>query len=415
MKYGVLFLLPFILFSCCSVPDEKWAMFTGYKIAVSGDLAVIGTGYGDAPGGYITVVSKQRDTWQCVETFNLRTLAKGYRGPVSLSVNNKNIAVGLDGKKGRSGAVLVLQKVHGSWIPSKPFTAPDKESNDLFGNSVSVSDNMLAIGASGKKQYRGCVYLYSLDKEPFRLLQSLTDDEQIPITLFGESVALERDSLIIGSPGYFYEANKTLKNKKSIGKVVIFNCVDGTWIYGSRLYDLKFYNTINLELGTNLFIDNGKLCISDDINVYFVTKDADNVWKEENSIKFDAHLITTAYSNDILIATYAFGNSTLDTSYYVYIFRKIRGAWINTDIIKPSDLNEKHDYFFGNEIAVSGNTLLISALGNDPSAIDAANVQKGPGHVYIIKLLPEKGYEVEAVISRKYDENGNVSFTSRIK
>jgi len=73
-----------------------------------------------------------------------------------------SLAVGAYGKNEQAGAVYVYQQdiVQKKWKLDAKFTASDGIKKDRFGWSVAISADMLVIGAYYANTQQGSVYIY---------------------------------------------------------------------------------------------------------------------------------------------------------------------------------------------------------------------------------------------------------------
>ncbi len=156
----------------------------GYSISLLGDTLVVGA---------------------ADETSNENTITNG----TTASSNNSNA---------RSGAVYVYKRTGTSWAQEAYIKAVNSASYNFFGTSVSISDDTIAVGASGERSnlatitngttianfsgdssYSGAVYVYkrtgtSWAQEAF--IKAVNKDEQ---DQFGSVVSISGDTLAVGT------------------------------------------------------------------------------------------------------------------------------------------------------------------------------------------------------------------------
>jgi hypothetical protein len=115
-----------------------------------------------------------------------------------------------------SGSVYVYERDSNQTYQSKQkLVGGNVKSYAKFGTSIDLTDSLLAIGApsSGFEENSGSVFLYALNQEnSFIETQEISDPLGPPEALFGASVALNDELIVVGSPG---------KNA-SAGEVLIF-------------------------------------------------------------------------------------------------------------------------------------------------------------------------------------------------
>ncbi|HEX9879468.1 MAG TPA: FG-GAP repeat protein, partial [Candidatus Binatia bacterium] len=90
----------------------------------------------------------------------------------------------------------------GTWEEVAKLTANDGALNDRLGHSVAISGNTAAIGTPFKEGLRGAVYVFERDANgAWTLAKKVTAMVPLANASFGESVAVDGDRLIVGSPG----------------------------------------------------------------------------------------------------------------------------------------------------------------------------------------------------------------------
>jgi len=92
----------------------------------------------------------------------------------------------------------------GAQIPVERMilTASDPAPVDRFGSSVALEGSLLAVGAPGKDDGRGKVYLFSVPAfgEP-REIAHLAASDGVALDHFGTSVVIDGDVIAVGAPG----------------------------------------------------------------------------------------------------------------------------------------------------------------------------------------------------------------------
>jgi hypothetical protein len=133
----------------------------------------------------------------------------------SVSVNGDIVVVGAwaatVGGASRQGSAYVFVKPPTGWTnmtETAKLTASDGAESSLFGDSVSVSGNTVVVGASeakvGSNVFQGAAYVFV---EPASGWVDMTETAKLtakgdgPSCFFGRSVAIDRDTIVIGSPG----------------------------------------------------------------------------------------------------------------------------------------------------------------------------------------------------------------------
>ena len=85
----------------------------------------------------------------------------------------------------------------GDWEQTHKLTAKDAAEGDLFGCSVSVSENTLVVGASDDDHWAGSAYVF--DVTTFEQLHKLTANDAEYGDIFGGSVSVSSEAIVVGA------------------------------------------------------------------------------------------------------------------------------------------------------------------------------------------------------------------------
>jgi hypothetical protein len=203
------------------LPNDQF----GSAILISGDTIVVGAFFDDAPAndeGSAYVFVRPAAGW----SGNLTQQAKLVAGDASpdsffgtvIAQNGDTIAVGAPdtipdgGGSGGPGAVYVFEKPVTGWAGTlthaAKLTAADSVVGDRFGVSVAFHGDTLVVGADsievGANADQGSLYVFQ--KPPAGWSGTLTARPTIRATdsaagdLFGQQLAIDGDTLAVGSP-----------------------------------------------------------------------------------------------------------------------------------------------------------------------------------------------------------------------
>ena len=180
----------------------------GNAVAISGDLIAIGA-CGDADhgeySGSVYVYRFDGQTW--VEEAKLQA-ADGepldYFGD-SIDVCDGLVLVGARGPAGegeRPGSAYIYRYDGETWLQEASLSGDAGETRDYFGYSVAISDDLAAVGAvwedeNGEKS--GAVYAYRFDGSEWNEEAKLLADDGAAGDWFGASVSVSGDVLLVGA------------------------------------------------------------------------------------------------------------------------------------------------------------------------------------------------------------------------
>jgi hypothetical protein len=183
----------------------------GWSVALSTNTVVIGSPGYNNDAGLVQVYVWNGTHW--VQRGSNILASDGFGS--SLSMSNGSIAVG----SLNTEAVRVYD-FNDAWVPRGAVLTGDVP-GDLFGYSVALSDNVLAVGApygAGNGQYSGYVRVY--DYKGTAWVQRAVDRVGGAGYMLGWSVALSDGALAIGSPAA----------DSSAGRVEVFKHNGTVWV-----------------------------------------------------------------------------------------------------------------------------------------------------------------------------------------
>jgi hypothetical protein len=193
--------------------------YFGYDVAVSGDVIVVGAVYRDDAGtssGAAYVFQRDQggtDHWGLVKTLLSSDLQAGDNFGRSVAISGDVIVVGAHSEDGgagdpyaNAGAAYVFQRNQGganNWGQIKRLSAHDIQANARFGTSLGIAGDVIVVGATGYDNFTGRAYVFQRDEggaSNWGWMQTLSPDEIRQNSLFGNSVAVSRDMIVVGAP-----------------------------------------------------------------------------------------------------------------------------------------------------------------------------------------------------------------------
>jgi len=103
-----------------------------------------------------------------------------------------------------------------TWTQSQKLVPPINDG--LFGNSVAFSGNLLVVGAGNTNGGFGETYVYGLSNKTFVLGPTLKGVSSGPPDSFGQSVAVSNGVVAVGAPGL------TVSSKSGAGGLYMYTC-----------------------------------------------------------------------------------------------------------------------------------------------------------------------------------------------
>lgn len=124
----------------------------------------------------------------------------------SMSMTNVWAAIGAPNKQSGLGAVYIFERMATDYVEIQKVTAPDGVATDRFGSSVSMDGDLMAISAPAKRRagddllMAGAVYVYRRINGQYQLEETIVPGNELA-GLFGYSVAVHGDRIAIAAGG----------------------------------------------------------------------------------------------------------------------------------------------------------------------------------------------------------------------
>jgi hypothetical protein len=335
--------------------DAQAGDFFGTSVAVSGDVIVVGAfsedgGAGDPllSAGVAYVFERQKsgaDAWGEVKILRASDTQEDDQFGYSVAVSGDVIVVGAPNENGgagnpaiNAGAAYVFQRTQGgadNWGEVKILHASNAQAEDAFGWAVSVSGDIIVVGAlledggSGDPMTdAGAVYVFQRRQggaDNWGQAKILHASDAQTGDGFGTSVAVSGDVIVVGAPAEDGGAGDPVANA---GAAYVFQRMQG---------------------GTDNWGEVKILRISD--------AQADDIFGN-----------MVAVSGDFIVVSAPFkaggtGNPDMGT---VYVFQRMQNGidnWGEVEILHASDAQAGDE--FGWSVAISGDVIAVSAWSED--------------------------------------------------
>ena len=210
----------------------------GESIAVSEDLTVlvVGAPFDDENGenaGAAYIFELVTGVYTQTAKLRANDAKAGDRFGSSVAISQGTVAIGTEYSAG-FGAVYIFEADGGAWVDKGKLTADDATDNDRFGSSISISGDILAVGAfledgdgvNGVDS--GSVYVFEKSGTWVQTAHLIASDG-ITEDQFGYSVVVLGTMIAIGAPGF---------NDDSVddtGSAYLFEKSDGNWIETKKM------------------------------------------------------------------------------------------------------------------------------------------------------------------------------------
>lgn len=148
------------------------------------------------------------------------------------------------------GAAYVFEFNGATWTSQGKIVASDGASNDRFGWSVTVSNNVVAVGARGDDtvvgEDAGSAYIFTRSGAVWTQQQKITPSDAFNGDRFGSGIALSFGNLVVGA------AEKALSSPNGQGAAYYFT-VDGELIFFNYTFETRILELPVVTVGGQRF------------------------------------------------------------------------------------------------------------------------------------------------------------------
>ena len=271
----------------------------------------------------------------------------------------------------RAGAVYVFTRSGTTWLQQAEITDPDPASNDLFGASIALSGDTVLIGAPGKavgdQSQAGTVYLYTRSGVDWSAQGDLTASDGTSGDGFGSSLALDEGTALIGAP------SREVSGQFLAGAVYVFTVSGTTWSQQTEIGDPAaatgdaFGTTVALSADTALIgAPTAAVAGQSRAGTVYVFDGSGSSWSQQ------AQLVDPdAYSNDKFGCAVALSGNTalvgaLDTTVdnqplggAGFVYTDSASGWSRQAVLTDPDVGG--DDTFGASVALSPDAAVVGA------------------------------------------------------
>ena len=385
--------------------------YFGQAVALSGDTLVVGcpredSGTGDqednsvSSAGAVYVFTRTAGVWSqqaylkasnidALDGFGWSVAIHGDTLVVGAHQEDSN-ATGVNGIQGNnsaadSGAAYVFTRSGETWSQQAYLKASNTDAGDKFGDVVAISGDTIVVGvaledssATGVNGSQGnnsaadagAAYVFTRSGETWSQQAYLKASNTDAGDLFGFSVAIEADTLLVGAirEDSRFPEDESNNQYTNSGAAYLFARSGDTWTQQTYL------KASNVQKSDNF---GDKLGISGDMLVVSATGEASNA---------------TGVDGDQL-------NNSIPNAGAVYVFALRDAAWSQKAYLKQFPSGQGQDDF-GASLAISGATVLVGAntensnsLGVNGDQVNILALAAGAAYTFTADLFFKDSYE----------------------
>jgi hypothetical protein len=356
--------------------------FFGTEVDLRGARAIVGSPFRDEPAGAdhgaAYVFALDAGLWNEETRLDFFGADPGAEFGTGVAIDGAFAAVGAwlaDGPAGATqGAAQVFERASDRWImPDQTVPAP---APSQFGTSIAISNDTLVVGAPlediGAISSAGAVYVYRRDALTWRLEQRLTaESDARQDGLFGWSVALDGDELLVGS-------RFGIDTTTGYQQAFLFARTGSTWTREAVLSPSGTFDGL-INFGWSVDIDGDTAVVGAITGLRaWVFRKVGSTWVEEGVLESVSTLLDNFFgwsvgvSGDTVIVSSDRAVGGADQRRFlgaVEVFRRNGGSWSREAELLPSDGTESNP--LGRAVGIDGDLLVAGRPFDDARGEDA--------------------------------------------
>ncbi len=370
--------------------DGDWF---GYAVSISGNTVVVGAYYDDDAGGssgsaYIFARNRGgADNWGEVTKVTASDAAAGDQFGIAVSISGNTVVTGArlgDGVESNSGSAYLYQVTPEELAK---LTASDGAVDDQFGLSVSVSGDLVVVGAPEAGGWSGAAYIFERHEggvDNWGEVTRLTASGGGTAYYFGYAVGISGDTVVVGAPfdassmfgsAYIFERNEGGVN--NWGQVIRLTASDGAAsdYFGISVGISGDTVVVGAQWGDGVVTDSGSAYIFErdypttdnwgEVTKLMASDGADDDYFGASSVSISGDTVVVGADGD---------DDAGSMSGSAYIFERhypTLNNWGQRAKLTASDA-ATGDYF-GQSVGISGDTVVVGAGGDDAPDLDSGS------------------------------------------
>ena len=273
-----------------------------------------------------------------------------------------------------AGAAYVFQRVGATWVQQAYLKASNADAGDAFGTAVAISGDTIVVGAyledggsvgspgSNSASASGAAYVFVRQGTSWSQQAYLKASNVGVNDYFGAAVAISGDTIVVGAPledsnSQVINGNQNNESAPGAGAAYVFVRNGTSWTQQAYL---KAANAgANDVFGASVAASDGTVIVG----AYLEASSATGI---------------NGNGDDDLAAN----------SGAVYVFVREGAVWKQQAYLKASNTGQGD--FFGNAVALAGNTAIVGAVGEDSNGAgpfgnpnDNSSADAGAAYIFV--------------------------------
>ena len=217
------------------VLGERYREDFGYAVSLEGDTALVGAPIdreGSLWPGSAFLLGLKNGHWSVEQRLLPAEFDSGEGFGISVQLQGDTALIGAFGGAGEfpiPGAAYAFRRENGQMVQQQKIVADDRATGDLFGYSLALIGDTLIVGAPHNDEaafHAGAVYVFTFDGNNWIQQQKLLPSDPAKHLHFGQDLAISGDWIIVGTDPYETDAD---------GAAYLFHYDGTSWIQQQKL------------------------------------------------------------------------------------------------------------------------------------------------------------------------------------
>ena len=364
--------------------DPDGASAFGVSVDIKGATAVIGATGGnvgdDIVGAAYVFTQNEPPFWNQHTKLVASDRGAGDQLGFAVAIGENEVIAGAPrhnaGGLSSGGAYIFEQREDASWAESSKLSDGETASEDQFGVSVAISGNFAVSGAQQDDDIApnaGAAYIFERTGTLWLQRTKLTADNANAGDLFGNAVAMDGATVLVGAPGVDQAGPES-------GAAYIFVQVGEAWIQQARLvgddigiFD-RFGSAVAVHENTAIVGAHGKDEVGVDTGAAYVFVRNGASWTQQAKLTHRGAVpgdlfgfAVSVYGDNAIIGAHQSDAAGPDSG-AVYLFTRSGGTWTQDLLLMPNDIGIGDE--FGYAVNLTKGIAIIGAPKEDRRLAD---------------------------------------------
>ena len=305
-----------------------------------------------------------------------------------VSISGDTVVVGSffsDAPAEHSGSAYVYQRTGDTWTEEAKLVAADGAEGDLFGISVAISGDALVVGARDHDvaaSNSGAAYVFRFDGTGWAQEAELAASDGAADDFFGGRVAIDGDVVVAGAPTADVGGTDS-------GAAYVFRFDGTSWTQEAKLTAAD--GQTGDEFGSSVAISGETAVVgaaragpgNTERGAAYVFRFDGTSWSQEAKLTAADSKVKNLFgwsvgiSGDQIVVGAIKGDDGERNTGAAYVFQRTGTVWSEELKLLASDAEQ--DDRFGGSVSILGDTVLVGAAGDD-------DLGSAAGAVYVYEL-----------------------------